>query len=74
VTTCPHCGESLELVGVGEVADRLGVSVNTVYSWRAGRRRPSVPFPAPALQASGYAPVWFWAEVEEWAKRAGRVT
>lgn len=49
------------LVGVFEIAERLGVKVNTVQVWR--RRHGSFPPPLVELAAG---PVWWWPDVEVW--------
>lgn len=58
-----------ELVGCAEVAERLRVSPNTLYSWR---RRPSSGFP-PAEHTVGGRPAWKWTTVRRWAERTGRL-
>lgn len=57
------------LVGVFEIANRAGVAVATVHSWR--RRHPEFPEPVVTLAAG---PVWRWADVEAWTHtlRQGR--
>ena len=75
---CPTCGT--EFVGRLEVAERLGVSINTVDSWRTpkpGRRPIDPPFPTEAFRISpggNYAgvPIWDWGSVEDWAEKAGK--
>lgn len=62
-------------VGIADIAERLGVSVNTVMGWR--RRSVSewvnVPkFPEPAGQISG-RDWWWWKHVEDWARETGRL-
>lgn len=58
-----------ELVGSLEVAARLGVSVNTLASWR---RRGTDAFP-PAEHVVGGRPAWKWSTVKAWATRTGRM-
>lgn len=58
-----------KLVGATEIASRLGVArPQVIYSWR--RRHPD--FPGPALELS-IGLVWYWPEVERWAKATGRL-
>lgn len=58
-----------DLVGAREIADRLGVSKNSVvYDWV--RRHGDFPRPIVTLSAGN---IWLWTEVEAWAKRTGRL-
>jgi hypothetical protein len=60
-----------DLVGVAEIAQRTGVAVATVQSWR--RRHPD-DFPAPIVQLAA-GPVWSWGSVAAWVtipRRPGR--
>jgi len=50
-----------EVVGVVELVDRLGVSRNTINTWRTRG-----VFPEPAWIVGG-RPAWTWSVVEEWA-------
>jgi hypothetical protein len=50
-----------DLVSVAEIAQRAGVAVATVQSWR--RRRTDFPEPVVRLAAG---PVWRWDTVAEW--------
>jgi ParB/RepB/Spo0J family partition protein len=69
-----------DLVGPGEVAERLGVNRSTVAQWR--RRHSEFPAPVvvidagnrPSLRggASGGTPIWRWSDVLEWAQKTGR--
>lgn len=55
------------IVGVAEIAERTGSTVNTVHSWR----RRHADFPAPvATLAMG--PVWLWSDVAHWIARSTR--
>ncbi|MGO9874649.1 MAG: hypothetical protein ACLPVY_12710 [Acidimicrobiia bacterium] len=58
-----------QLVGVTEIADRLGVAAAArVHDWR--RRYPD--FPEPVLKlAMGL--LWNWPEIERWARERGRL-
>jgi len=54
-------------VGAAEIASRLGVKPQTVHTWRQRGLLPQ-----PRWTVSGQ-PAWDWSEVEEWAKRTGRM-
>ncbi|HVO22235.1 MAG TPA: MerR family transcriptional regulator [Candidatus Margulisiibacteriota bacterium] len=54
-------------VGAAEIAARLRVKPQTVHTWR---QRGLLP--PPRWTVSGQ-PAWDWSEVEEWAKRTGRM-
>lgn len=54
-------------VGAAEIAQRLGVKPQTVHTWR---QRGILP--APRWTVSGQ-PAWDWEEIEDWARRTGRV-
>lgn len=56
------------LVGATEIADRLDVARQMVHIWR--QRHPDFPEPVATL-AMGL--VWYWPEVERWAKATGRL-
>jgi len=59
-----------QLVGVAEIADRLGVkSPQRVRDWQ--RRYPDFPPPAARLKM-GF--VWAWPDVEKWARATGRLS
>lgn len=64
-----------EPVGIPEIADRLGVSVNTVHSWRQRSRKGGAPgFPEPdGAVSNGECPYWWWETVEAWAEETGRI-
>lgn len=55
-------------VGAVEIAERLGVSRNTVDQWR----QRNLDFPEPDWTVGG-RPAWNWRGVWEWAKSTGRV-
>jgi hypothetical protein len=57
-----------ELVGVAEIASRLGCSLQAVHAWR---RRYS-DFPQPIAQLS-MGLLWVWSDVSRWALRTGRL-
>ena len=54
-------------VGAAEIATRLGVKAQTVHTWRQREL-----LPPPRWTVSGQ-PAWDWPEIEEWAKRTGRM-
>lgn len=54
-------------VGAAEIAPRLGVRAQTVHTWRQRKLMPS-----PRWTVSGQ-PAWDWSEIEEWARRTGRL-
>lgn len=54
-------------VGAAEIAERLGVRGQTVHTWRQRKLMP-----APRWTVSGQ-PAWDWSEIEEWARRTGRL-
>jgi hypothetical protein len=58
-----------DLVGTSEIATRLSVAHgDTVRAWR--RRHDDFPDPVMKL---GNAVVWFWPDVEAWARETGRL-
>lgn len=69
-----------ELVTAGEIAARLGVSVERVRQWRVRSAdahkwsRPQLPEPMGELAVSGQPLyLWSWAQVRRWAVRTGRL-
>lgn len=60
--------EPEHLVAAAEIAQRLGTHRQTVHLWR--RRYPAFPAPVAELEA---AMVWYWPDVEQWAKATGRL-
>jgi hypothetical protein len=59
-----------DLVGVSDIADRIGRSRQNVQQWVTSERHAQQPFPPPEGSA-GRSPVWRWAEVNEWLKPLG---
>ena len=51
------------IVGLNEIAERLGVKLNTVRMWR---KRDLLP--APAGFVSG-TPWWYWPTIEAWVRQ-----
>ncbi|MDF1597044.1 MAG: hypothetical protein P1T08_13270 [Acidimicrobiia bacterium] len=57
------------LVGASEIAERLGVArAQVVHTWR--RRHADFPLPVAQLQS---ALIWYWPDIEKWAKITGRL-
>lgn len=57
------------LVGSAEIAERLGVKrLQVVHDWR----RRHEDFPESVAQFQNIY-VWYWPEVERWARRTGRL-
>lgn len=65
-----------EIVGLRDIADRLGVKSQTAHSWRHRAKHDefSDALPDPDGEISnGQTPWWFWnATIVPWAKRTGR--
>lgn len=57
-----------ELVGVAEIAERLGVGTSVVHDWR--RRHGA--FPEPILRLH-MGLLWAWHDVAAWARATGRL-
>jgi hypothetical protein len=58
-----------KLVGSAEIAQRLGVkNPEQVHQWRT--RHPDFPQPVTRLRIGL---IWYWPEVERWAKATGRL-
>jgi hypothetical protein len=58
------------LVGAAEIAKRLGVSrAQTVHNWRT--RDLGFPEPVATLEV---ALVFYWPDVESWARETGRLS
>ena len=58
-----------QLVGASEIAKRLGLSsAQAVHNWRT--RHADFPGPVATLDMGL---VWSWPDVEEWARRTGRL-
>lgn len=59
-----------DLVGAAEIADRLGLAhVESVHTLR--RRHDDFPEPVTKLRQ---AMVWAWPDVEDWARKTGRLS
>lgn len=57
----------LEIVGLKEIAERLGVKPQTAAAWR---HRGLLPPPDGTVSG---APAWRWEVIEDWARHTGRV-
>src|SRR5258708_13569340 len=57
----------LDMVGLKEIAERLGVKQQTAAAWRYRGL-----LPAPEGTVSG-APAWNWATIDTWARSSGRL-
>jgi hypothetical protein len=64
----PVTGGPLEVVGLTEIADRLGVKPQTVAQWRWR----CIGMPAEQWTVSGQ-PAWDWETVAAWARDTGRL-
>ena len=56
-----------DLVGVAEIAKRLGVGTSVVHDWQ--RRHEEFPSPIVRLKM-GF--LWTWPDVQAWARSTGR--
>ena len=60
-----------DLVGVPEIAERIGRSRQNVSQWIKGERQVEAgPFPQPEGTA-GRSKVWLWSEVNAWLREVG---
>lgn len=59
-----------ELVGISDIAQRIGHSRQNVLQWVNGERNGSLRFPAPE-GCAGRSLVWRWADVNEWLRPLG---
>jgi predicted DNA-binding transcriptional regulator AlpA len=59
-----------DLVGISDIAQRIGHSRQNIQQWVNGERNGSRPFPPPE-GAAGRSLVWRWAEVNEWLSPLG---
>lgn len=60
--------EEVDVVGIMEIAARLGVSHQTVKQWSAAGLLPE-----PRWRVSG-RPAFDWEEIQEWAEKTGRLS
>lgn len=64
----PKTYEPKDLVGVAEIAERLGLGTSVVHDWR----RRHTEFPQPVLQLK-MGLIWSWTDVAIWARDTGRL-
>ncbi|WP_131740355.1 helix-turn-helix transcriptional regulator [Actinomadura roseirufa] len=57
-----------ELVGIQDIADRVGVTRQNVHQWIRGERRNDERFPQ-AEGTVGRTQAWLWTEVNAWLER-----
>lgn len=57
----------LDIVGVKEIAERLGVRPQTAATWRVRNLLP------PEEGTVSGAPAWNWSTIENWARQTGRL-
>lgn len=58
----------LDIVGIKEMAERLGVRQQTAAAWRHRNLLP------PQEGTVSGAPAWSWATIERWAQETGRLS
>ncbi len=68
----------LDLVGIDEIAERLGVSRSKVSVWQQrgwppGERGAKVRAPKPIAIVSTRIAVYRWQDVAKWARATGRL-
>lgn len=56
---------NLDLVGIPEIAEYVGVNPETVRLWSTGKRRANFPKHYVGVGASSF---WLWSEVAEWLR------
>lgn len=64
-------GVDPQLVALGDIADRVGISSEAVRLWAAGKRRARTPFPAPTGRVSTgrtVMKIWSWPDVLTWLR------
>ena len=64
---------ALDLVGPGEIAERLGVKRVTVAKWKMLAYLPPPVAHVAAGSAGKDMPIWLWSDIEVWARRTGRI-
>ena len=69
-------GVDAQLVALGDIADRLGITSEAVRLWAAGKRRASILFPAPNGRVSTgrtVMKIWSWPDVLTWLRSEYRL-
>lgn len=58
-----------KLVTSRDIADRLGIAdAAVIRNWR----KRYADFPAPVLERQDTIALWYWPEIEEWARKTNR--
>jgi hypothetical protein len=65
--TYDECSVDLDIVGLKEIAQRLGVKQQTAAAWRYRALLP------PEEGTVSGAPAWTWATIDGWARATGRL-
>lgn len=58
-----------DLVGVGEIAEQVGMKSSAVWNWV--KRHEDFPEPFVSLACGD---IWLWPDVKAWLKATGRTT
>lgn len=58
---------TLDIVGIKEIAERLGVKPQTAATWRVRNLLP------PEEGTVSGVPAWNWSAIEQWARQTGRL-
>ena len=59
---CPNCQHTIELLGVGEVAQRTGLKPTTVYVYHSIGKLPDPDL----VTNSGNTKLWLTGTIDEW--------
>lgn len=62
--------DSGQLVGSAAIAERLGFKSSTLVHWW---RTHDETFPDPLVRLAGNVMIWYWPDVEDWAKNSTRL-
>lgn len=69
-------GVDPQLVALGDIADRLGISSEAVRLWAVGKRRAGTAFPTPTGRVSTgrtVMKIWSWPDVLTWLREEYRL-